>query len=395
MPLPIPELTLANREAQDRARGRNARDRSDPVELIQAWPEFAAQTSIRSGVELLPFIPYGYQIKISDLIDRCRGAVLVKGRQQGLTELVGSKFLHRAYLHPTYLGAVFSKGQDDTSKIARRVDLMARSAGIELARSNTKEIVLKNGGVILFRTAGPDAGRGLESVWDLFFDEAAFAPGIEQTYSASSPAQSMPELQGQAKTVFASTPNSKDGLFYDVLINGNGKRDILAICQQMRDGQISPYQEWVDENNWGKAIVHWKAHPLYSQNPNYLEEVKGKKRLPEAIVQREYNLSFDDSVGGYLFNPAAITRQAVGAWAEPQRGRVYIFGIDPNFGGSDYFVCQVWDATEPPYGLVDQYRESGRSIEYSENVTLGLMDRYGPQLVAIETNSGGRSSWKI
>src|SRR5512146_2410389 len=101
--------------------------------IPKRWEEFAPLTSIRSGTQMIPFNPYPYQVSISDLIDANRGVVITKTRQTGMTEFVANKFLHKACLYPTYFAAVFSKGQDDTANIARRVRLMAASARIPLS----------------------------------------------------------------------------------------------------------------------------------------------------------------------------------------------------------------------------------------------------------------------
>ena len=354
------------------------------------WPSFARLTRIRSGTTMVPFDPYFFQANISTLIDRCRGVVIVKPRQHGLTEMVASKFLHKACLYPTYFAAVFSKGQDDTANIARRVRLMAASAGIPLSSNNVKDIAVEGGGRIVFRTASQNSGRGLESIWDILFDECAFVSGFEELFGASTPAQSVPEQQGQAHTILLSTPNAKTGLYYETFTENNGDVDALDICRQMREELIEPYQEWVDEQGWGKAIIHWRAHPLHGQNDNYLIEVREKQRITEAQTQREFNISFDDSTGGALFNAQAVDGQAIGDWAEPLAGHRYVMGVDPNFGGDDRFVAQVWDITDGCPSLVAEYAEGQRSVELSTVAVLDYCDRYKPLMVAVEGNSGGK-----
>ena len=358
--------------------------------IPERWEDFARLTKIRSGTQMIPFDPYPFQASISDLIDQCRGVVIVKPRQHGLTEMVASKFLHKACLYPTYFAAVFSKGQDDTANIARRVRLMSASAGIPLASDNLKDISVDGGGRIVFRTASQNSGRGLESVWDILFDECSFVAGFEELYGASTPSQSVPEQQGKAHTIMLSTPNAKQGLYYETFVEHNGDRNPLDICRQMREQQIEPYQEWVDEQGWGKAIIHWRAHPIHGLNDNYLQSVKSKQKITEAQLQREYNLSFDDSTGGILFSAQAVDRQAIGAWAEPVAGHKYVIGVDPNFGGDDRFVSQVWDITSGVCSLVDEYAEAQRSVELSTYAVLDQCTRYKPVLVAVEGNSGGK-----
>lgn len=339
---------------------------------------------------MIPFEPYDYQLRISDMIDKCRGTVIVKPRQHGLTEMAANKFLHKACLYPTYFAAVFSKTQDDTSKIAKRTRLMATTAGISLSSDSLKLLEVEGGGSIAFRTSSTNGGRGLESVWDLLFDECAFVPIIEQIYGAATPSQSIPESQGMARTVLLSTPNMKSGLYFDTFINGNGDRDALDVCRKMRDEKIAPYQEWIDENGWGKCIIHWRAHPNHKGNDRYIDEVVEKQRITRSQAEREYNLSFDDSTGGLLFNSDSIDEYATGGWSPSAPGHSYLAGIDPNFGGDDYFRCQIWDITSAPAALVAEYAEKQRTTSYSQIKALELIDEYSPVMVAVESNSGGK-----
>jgi hypothetical protein len=187
-----------------------------------------------------------------------------------------------------------------------------------------------------------------------------------------------------------STPNAKQGLYYETLVENNGDRSLLDICRQMREQHIEPYQEWVDAQGWGKAIIHWRAHPIHGLNDRYLEEVKQKQKITDAQVQREYNLSFDDSTGGVLFSVEAVDRQAIGGWSGPIAGHKYIIGVDPNFGGSDRFVSQVWDITSGVCSLVAEYAEAQRSVELSNYEVLKQCQQYRPVMVGVEGNSGGK-----
>ena len=45
----------------------------------------------------------------------------------------------------------------------------------------------------------------------------------------------------------------------------------------MRSGAIDPIQTWTDSNGIGKLLLHWKAHPVYSQQENYLENIVKKR----------------------------------------------------------------------------------------------------------------------
>ncbi len=220
------------------------------------------------------------------------------------------------------------------------------------------------------------------------FDEAAFVSNISEIYSSAAPAQ---EMVGQdARTVIISTMSEEGKLSWfwsEMFAAFNGDIDIDQRIAHAQEG-IAPFQWWVDENGWAKVIVHWKAHPIYSQIPNYLEKTKKEKKLTEDKLQREYNLGLPET-GGALFKNKDIERCATGQWRSPQVKRSYLAGIDPNFGGNDFYVCLIWDVTVKPYNLVAQFRENNRSNTYNEEQTINLLRRYNPCITAVEKNSGG------
>jgi predicted phage terminase large subunit-like protein len=285
---PAVDVAIARQEAEN--------------EFVSGWIKFASQTSIRSGRRIIPFVPYHYQIELARQIYRHYGTIATKTRQMGFTEFIANLFLYKASINPAYLAVVFSKGQDDTANIARRVRLMASShSGIELDSANLRDISIKGGGRIVFRPATPNAARGLESVSDILFDECAFVGNIEEIYGSSLPATEM--LGDDARIIILSTPNGKNNFYFQQINNHNGDRDILKVCDQVRSGKLDPLQYWTDDDGWCKFICHWKAHPLYSRRPNYLEQVKKKQRISETQLQREYNLSFADSTDITMLNP--------------------------------------------------------------------------------------------
>lgn len=368
---------------------RRARARSQiKLQPKDSWPEFARKTMIRSGRDIVPFVPWDYQIQLLNLIEQNYGTVITKTRQVGLTEFVACRFLWKAYRDPGYLSVVFSKGQDDTTRIAKRVRLMVAShPDIELVSENTKHLELKDGGSILFRPSTTNAARGVESASEFLFDEAGFVRDFEEIYGSSLPATEM--LGRTARVIVLSTPNGKQGLYWNLLSSFNGDRDIVGICKQIREGKVDPVQWWIDEEGWVKFIVHWKAHPIYSKRPDYLANIKKDKKMTDRQISQEYNLGFEDAANA-VYSSDLIEAGKVGFWRPPMPGRCYGIGIDPNFGGKDPYAAEVWDITEPPYRLVGEYRASLRSNEYNLIKTAELIRFYQPRLISVEVNSGGK-----
>lgn len=372
------------------------------VSNVAEWVEFAKATKIRSGRKLQPFIPYDYQIKLVEQVTNHYGTVVTKSRQLGATEVIANWMLWRAKDDPAFLGVVFSKSQDDTKNISKRVRLaIAGRSDIELSSNSLQDLQLKNGGRLVFRPSTENAGRGLESVSVILFDECAFVPGIESLYAAAMP--STEALGDAARIVILSTPNGQGNFYFQRLAENNGDRDVLKICNQVRAGEIEPLQYWTDSGGWCKFITHWKAHPVYSKQPDYLEQQRIKKRMTEAQVYQEYDLGFEVSTTS-IFQANYIQRSQRATWEEPKPRHRYIAGIDTNQGGDDYFTVHIWDVTRAPYRLVAEYRQNRRTKDYNLAQSIITLEPYNPVCISVETNGGGalyleefvklRSGWK-
>lgn len=92
-----------------------------------------------------------------------------------------------------------------------------------------------------------------------------------------------------------------------------------------------------------------------------------------------------------LFRSEAVRDCACGSWRSPETDQNYLIGVDPNFGGNDFFVFQVWKISEEPYQLVYEYRDRNQSIKGSIDTLSAIIDAYNPSVVAIEKNGGGQT----
>lgn len=343
---------------------------------------------IRSGNKFVPFVPYDYQVAVSDLIDKARGVIIFKTRQIGITECIAGKFLHKALLNPAYAAAVLSLGQSESSNVATRIESMpAKIKGLEFVVNSKTKLHFKNAGKIWFRPATDNATRSLESISDIFYDESAFPINFEEIYAASAPSQ---EAVGDAaRTIMASTMSElgKASTFWRMFASDN-QIDAEEVINKIKNGKEEPCYSWIDKNGWGKMIIHWSAHPVYASFPDYLKKTKEKHKLKDEQLQREYNLGIP-AFGGSLFNPASIIECAKGKWETPEPNRYYMAALDPNFGGTDYWQLLILDITQTPYSVVAQYRENNRQTTFCIEKSLNLIDVYMPVLFAIENNSGG------
>lgn len=360
-----------------------------PLDVPAKFEDFAALCRIRSGNKILKFELYDYQIQLAELLDSHPSIIVFKSRQMGITEVIACKFLHKAALNPGYAAAVLSIGQQETSNVCKRIrNMPSQIPNVRFETNSLTTLEIERGGRLMFRPSTRKSLRSLESISDILYDEAAFVSEIEEIYAGAAPAQEM--VGSDARTAIVSTMSEEGKLswFWQIFEAGNGNIDADERIARIKEGRGESFDYWVDENGWCKVLVHWKAHPIYSSIPNYLEKTKKEKKLPESKLQREYNLGIPEG-GGSLFTASFVDACAVGQWRPPQPKRCYLAGIDPNFGGNDFYVCQIWDVTTTPYSLVAHYRDSQRSNEYNEQKTLELIDSYLPGVVAIEKNSGG------
>lgn len=355
--------------------------------------EFCDRVRIVSGLHTVPYVPYGYQRELYKLLEE-RSIAVMKTRQLGITLGLAVYCLYDAL--KGYTSLWISRSGDDGKEVIKRLrqiiygipELRGYLASDNLMTldfwDGSKQQV--HGRIITRAPVGDSAARSLSNVRNIVFDEAQSIPEFETVYGAALP---VTEAVGKdARIIVNGTPPEMAGGYYWNLLSSNQATDIESLCDRMADGIDDPLQMWTDKEGWGKVLIHWKAHPKHSQNANYLADTKRRFKLTESQLQREYNLRIPKQ-GASLFNRAKVDEQAIGAWAEPIPGRIYLCGIDPNFGGSDYFRCGIWDVTSAPFSLVAEYKASERSNSYNEDMTKALIRKYSPLVTGVENNSGG------
>jgi hypothetical protein len=360
--------------------------------LPSSWPDFAKLTKIRSGDGVINFDPYPFQREVVAAIEQSKTTIIAKGRQLGLTESISNYFLWKACTKPGYLAVIFSRTQSDTSNIAKRLRRMVDSLAeyVTPVTDSLTDLELSSGGRILFRNSTAFGSRGLESVSDILFDEASFIDDIEEIFKSAIPTTSM--LGDKARIIVLSTPNGQAGWYFDKLNSNNGAIDLLQLCEDVRTSKADPVQVWQDSKGWSKVLIHWKAHPVYGAQSDYLERVAESTGLPEADVRQEYDLSFTDSEEG-VFSPILVRSATVleALEKEPAEACSYFMGIDSASSGDDYTVGIVikWDREKQEYSVVDMYRKRKQSTESDIFHLAEMIEKYQPLAIGVETNSIG------
>jgi hypothetical protein len=191
-----------------------------------------------------------------------------------------------------------------------------------------------------------------------------------------------------AKLILLSTPNGQTGFYFDKLNSNNGDKDILKICDDIKNRKIAPVQNWIDDNGWNKFVIHWLANPKFQDRTNYLEDVQKSTGLSESVIQQEYNLSFLDSEE-LVFNAAIVKLNAtLESFEDPIENSIYYIGVDTANMGNDYTVATVLKYDCDKYYLVNQYRKRRTSSEYDIYQIGELIEAYKPEKIGIEVTGG-------
>ncbi len=361
--------------------------------IPDSWEEFTSLLKIKSGEYYKQFKAYDYQSELIKLCETESTILAVKSRQLGITQTIASYFLFKACKNPAYSAICFSRSQDDVSALSRRVRDMALQLehyGIELLIDNVGLIKLKGLGEIYFKNSSKEGSRSYDSVSDFLFDEASFVPTIESIYSASSASSSM---VSKSLKVIVSTPGSKLSWFYKQA-NLNSEKPIDVICNLVSSGQVSPFYS-IKEGGLCKVFIHWRCHPIYSQKPDYLEYRREQDQTSIEVINREYNLTFEEIEEHGIFNSKIIQLSAIENPIElPLDGVEYYIGIDTATVGDDYFIANVFQWDNTTFRQCYLYRDRKKSIEFYLFNCGELIERFKPKCVSIETNSIGEGFYQ-
>jgi hypothetical protein len=343
------------------------------------WLEFCSKLKIRSGGSITNFIPYSYQIDIVNAI-KSGNTIIAKSRQLGVSETVCSYLLWRAYTEPGYLAVIFSRTQTDSSLLARRVNRMLQGAGLTTKTDNLRDIELEIGGRLLFKNSSPDCGRGLESVCDVFFDEYAFLDNDKHVYAAVIPSQ---QMVVDSRLIIVSTPNGTNNHFFDLLNEGNS----VPLDVQLSKTESEPYIQWKDDGNWNKILLHWKIHPIYGSDCNFLENIRKKRKLTTDKIKQEYCINFNTVTESYF--PSEIIQKNIEDIETGYIKGIAYCGIDPSGQGKDYTVAVIGVVSDDKIYIDQIYRKQKTTFQISCFEIGNLLNQRDCFNVGIEKNGIG------
>jgi hypothetical protein len=241
-------------------------------------------------------------------------------------------------------------------------------------KCNDKLMILKNGCKIYARSSGPNASRGISACHFLCLDECAFIENGKEVYAAALPTTS----SVKSKTLFISTPNGKDTLYYETCrrakLRGTSDWNNFELVEMKwyQDPRYNRFLEWTrknettgdydiiketplnedgeikyDEDKWEQLVKEgWKP-----RSPWYIKMCQQFNNDSQKIAQ-ELDVSFlgsDSTVVApeyiqmqrdlNLREPSSEYRDSVlddmWIWKPPYEGHRYVMSIDNSRGSSD------------------------------------------------------------
>ena len=314
---------------------------------------------------------------------------MVKTRQLGVTQVIMAWMLYKAIQNPAWVCAIFCRGLTEVAGLNRRMKQLILTAQIPTQIDNVGLIKLANGAEIHFRNSAREGLRSLDSVAAILWDEAAFLPRIGEIYSASAASTS---TVANAKQIIVSTPSAKSGWFWERI---NAQGDIEEICENIRQGRLPGYYAIADGSS-ARVVIHWKTHPVFSLQENYLEWRREQEGCDEETLQREHNLKFIDS-SVTVFTAEIVKQCAITDEMESypssldEMNEIYVAGLDVSSTGEDYTVLSIWkwNQTDDILILVHLYRQRKKTAEYHLFNIVQLLENTNC-ILAVEINSIGQ-----
>ena len=359
--------------------------------LSPTWADFARSLTIRSGKGFAKFDPFSFQLELSDLVDGSTVTMLAKSRQLGASEFSLSKILYAMLETPGLNAVVVSRRLLDAYKLGYRMVQMIDSIALTTRKKSAQEIVLMNQSRVMFCEPGDSSGRGEASVSYILLDEFSFMKEPELTIGSVMPATSM--LGDDYKLLIVYTPNGKSHYSYQLLAADNPDDfALLPTIEAVRSGELPGLFHWRDNAGWLKILLHWRVHPIYSQQEDYLKNVAKKQKLSWKKTLREHDLSFDESELQYI-SDALISECSTGEY-EPYSEEFSCYaGLDSSSVGADWFCFAVLKSYVQngiqKLSLVHLYRQRRKSMKRHLRKILEILDEYQIENTCVEVNSFG------
>src|SRR5208282_1654388 len=251
------------------------------------------------------FKPYPYQAKI--LRDhKIRLRVIRKSRQIGMTTAIAQEAIWKAYTGGNKVILIVSPSDRQSKIVMKKVTTTIRKNEKlvkSVVRSNSSELELSNGSVIISLPNNPDRLRGF-SATDIYLDEAAHFLNDGPVMAAIKPML----IATNGSFTIVSTPFGKRGLFWEQYrIAAEGGKGVKAY--DLGPSTISPLitEQMMEQDRQNYTELEFKQEFL----GEFIEEVDTylRRDLIERCVDPKLTLSDTGEVGKYYILGVDFAKQ--------------------------------------------------------------------------------------
>jgi hypothetical protein len=365
------------------------------------WESWVRTIELKSGSSIKQFSPMSWQSEVADLIinrqaGKRKSYVFAKSRQAGASTEILSIVDYLAVKKPQLTALFLHKTYGDSAELGKRNRKLLRAAKVPLQSDAALCQVLGNGSTIYYRSGDPDtAGRGLDSVDIVVYEECSFYSDLKGCVETIGPAQSWCE---DAISIFVTTPNGKigPGEFYWRLLSGGNDSEIEGHLAAVREGKADPCQIIGENDPITRIIVHWRAVEPFANEPDFKRRIMAESGMTEESFAQEYDLDFsvksEDSIFSFSLVQSCLGRKIEKDWL-PDPEATYWIGVDPSgVTGGDYSAAVVLEEVNNRYLPVEIFRKkSGTAAEHLSAIAK-LAQKWQPLQITVESNGVG-STW--
>lgn len=350
---------------------------------------------------------------------------VLKGRQQGISTYIGSRFYHKTSLHRGRNTYILTHEQSATDTLFGIVDRYQTNNPLapHVGRANAKELEFDRlDSSYAVATAGSKAGGRGKALFYFHGSEVAFWPNASDHFAAS--VQGVPMEPG-TEVILESTSAGASGEFYERCQDAeNGVGDYrlaflpwwfsdeysrdpepgFILSQEELDGEMSE-QEYADTFGLSSRQMAWRRAKIYELRDPLLF-----RREYPATVQDAWTAppGHEPFIGSLLVLRARFRKGVEGMGP-------LVIGVDPASGGGDRFAAcgrrglkvewvKYRDKLNHEEGvawckdMIDRFKPARMNIDAGNigaNIAMSVKN-IGPQYLEVvrAVNFGGTSEWR-
>jgi len=286
----------------------------------------------------MQYHPFDYQKRLIETYHLYRFSISMMPRQTGKSTSAAGYLLWYAMFVPDSTILVAAHKYLGAQEIMQRVRFAYENCPDHIRAGavsyNKGSLEFDNGSRIVSQTTTENTGRGM-SISLLYADEFAF---VRPTIATEFWTSISPTLATGGKAIITSTPNSDEDQF--ALLWKGANRCVDEFGNPTEVGQ----------NGFRAFRSFWHEHP--ERDESWAQQQRAALGVDR--FRREMDCEFitaDETLIAPAklmdlegINPIYKTGE-VRWYAKPERGRIYVVGLDPSLGtGGDPAAIQVWEA---------------------------------------------------